>query len=161
MSPSDFVRYFAAFSFFAFAAASRSVFLRRAARFFTLSLPWLFPITRQHSPVLSQFQAVSHTLRFVPHSPGMICVGHVFYRGYAIERVQAVELNCYLAAAIPLAIFAVAHWTGGWVNIVTALALGAILSASHLWGRDLVANMIGHFLVDFVSNVLPRLFAHP
>jgi hypothetical protein len=27
-----------------FAAASRSVFLRRAARFLTLSLPWLFPI---------------------------------------------------------------------------------------------------------------------
>ncbi len=27
-----------------FADARRSVFLRRAARFFTLSLPWLFPI---------------------------------------------------------------------------------------------------------------------
>jgi len=79
MSPSDFARYFAAFSFFAFAAASRSVFLRRAARFFTLSLPWLFPITRQHSPVLSQFQAVSHTPRFVPHSPWMICVRHVYH----------------------------------------------------------------------------------
>ena len=38
-------RYFLAFfvvSFFA--AASRSVFLRREARFLTLSLPWLFPI---------------------------------------------------------------------------------------------------------------------
>ena len=79
MSPSDFARYFAAFSFFAFAAASRCVFLRRAARFFTLSLPWLFPITRQHSPVLSQFQAVSRTLRFVPHSPGMTCVRHVYH----------------------------------------------------------------------------------
>jgi hypothetical protein len=28
----------------ALASARRSVFLRRAARFFTLSLPWLFPI---------------------------------------------------------------------------------------------------------------------
>jgi hypothetical protein len=49
----------------------------------------------------------------------------------------------------------------GWLgNIIIALAFGAILSASSLWRRDLVANMIGHFLVDFVSNVLPRLFGH-
>ncbi len=87
-------------------------------------------------------------------------VEELFYRGYAIERLQALGLNRYLAAALPLAIFAVAHWTGGWANIVIALALGAILSASYLWRRDLVANMIGHFLVDFVGNVLPRLFAH-
>src|SRR5215210_1853229 len=32
------------------AAARRSFFFRRAARFLTLSLPWLFPITAQHSP---------------------------------------------------------------------------------------------------------------
>ena len=87
-------------------------------------------------------------------------VEELFYRGYAIERLQALGLNRYLAAAIPLAIFALAHWTGGWANIVIALALGAILSAAYLWRRDLVANMLGHFLVDFVSNVLPRLFVH-
>lgn len=36
--------YFADFFFSRAASASRSVFLRRAARFLTLSLPWLFPI---------------------------------------------------------------------------------------------------------------------
>jgi hypothetical protein len=44
-------RYF--FAFFVvsfFAAASRSVFLRREARFLTLSLPWLFPIIASASP---------------------------------------------------------------------------------------------------------------
>jgi hypothetical protein len=44
-------RYF--FAFFVvsfFAAASRSVFLRREARFLTLSLPWLFPIIPSASP---------------------------------------------------------------------------------------------------------------
>jgi hypothetical protein len=41
--------YFLAFFAVSFlAAARRSVFLRREARFFTLSLPWLFPI-RLHS----------------------------------------------------------------------------------------------------------------
>ena len=87
-------------------------------------------------------------------------VEELFYRGYAIERLQALGLNRQLAAAIPLVIFAVAHWTGGWANIVIALALGAVLSAFYLWRRDLVANMIAHFLVDFAGNVLPRFFAH-
>ena len=85
-------------------------------------------------------------------------VEELFYRGYAIERLQALGLNRYWAAAIPLLIFAIAHWTGGWANIVIALALGVVLSAFYLWRRDLVANMIGHFLVDFVANVVPQLF---
>lgn len=83
----------------------------------------------------------------------------LFYRGYAIERLQALGLSRYVAAAVPLVIFGVAHWTGGWANIVIAFALGAILAAFYLWRRDLVANMIGHFLVDFVANVLPELFS--
>lgn len=86
-------------------------------------------------------------------------VEELFYRGYAIERLQALSLNRYWAAAIPLVIFSIGHWTGGWANIVIALALGGILSAFYLWRRDLVANMIGHFMVDFVANVLPKLFS--
>lgn len=86
-------------------------------------------------------------------------VEELCYRGYAIERLQALGLPGSLSAAIPLAIFAVGHWTGGWANIVIALALGGILAAFYLWRRDLVANMIGHFLVDFAGNVLPRLFS--
>ena len=50
-------------------------------------------------------------------------------------------------------------WTGGVANIVIALALGAILTGFYLWRRDLVANMIGHGLVDFAANVLPVIFS--
>jgi hypothetical protein len=63
-------RYF--FAFFVvsfFAAASRSVFFRREARFLTLSLPWLFPIIASASPfrgrVPNDFPQISRT-RF-PH----------------------------------------------------------------------------------------------
>jgi len=52
-----------------------------------------------------------------------------------------------------------ASWTGGAANIAIALALGAILAGFYLWRRDLIANMIGHFAVDFVANVLPKLFS--
>jgi len=86
-------------------------------------------------------------------------VEELFYRGYAIERFQALGLNRYWAAAIPLTIFALGHWTGGAANILIALALGGILAAFYLWRRDLIANMIGHFAVDFVANVLPKLFS--
>jgi uncharacterized protein len=85
-------------------------------------------------------------------------VEELFYRGYAIERLQALGLGRLLSAGIPLVIFAFAHWTGGAANILIALVLGAILAGFYLWRRDLVANMIGHFLVDFVGNVLPKLF---
>jgi uncharacterized protein len=80
-------------------------------------------------------------------------VEELFYRGYAIERLQAVGLNKYWAALIPLVVFSFAHWTGGGANILIALALGAILSAFYLWRRDLVANMIAHFLVDVVGTM--------
>lgn len=86
-------------------------------------------------------------------------VEELFYRGFAIERLQAVGLSRAAAAAIPLAIFAVGHWTGGAANILIALALGAILTGFYLWRRDLVSNMIAHTLVDFIANVLPRAFA--
>jgi CAAX protease family protein len=87
-------------------------------------------------------------------------VEELFYRGYAIERLQALGLNRYLAGAIPLLIFGFAHWTNGWANVVLALALGAVLTAFYLWRRDLVANMIGHFMIDLISILLPRFLSH-
>jgi membrane protease YdiL (CAAX protease family) len=84
-------------------------------------------------------------------------VEELCYRGYAIERLHALGLPRGLAAAIPLVIFGVGHWTGGWANIVIALVLGGILALFFIWRRDLAANMIGHWFVDFVGNVLGRL----
>ncbi len=84
-------------------------------------------------------------------------VEELCYRGYAIERLHAMGLPRGLAAGVPLIIFGIGHWTGGWANIVIALALGAILALSFIWRRDLLANMIGHWFVDFIPNVLTRL----
>jgi membrane protease YdiL (CAAX protease family) len=83
----------------------------------------------------------------------------LFYRGYAMERLQSLGAGRWLATVIPLTIFAAGHWTGGWANIVIALVIGGILAGFYLWRRDLVSNMFAHTLVDFVSNVLPRMFA--
>jgi membrane protease YdiL (CAAX protease family) len=84
-------------------------------------------------------------------------VEELCYRGYAIERLHALGLPRGLAAGVPLLIFGVGHWTGGWANILIALVLGAMLALFFIWRRDLVANMIGHWFVDFIGNVLPRI----
>jgi hypothetical protein len=61
------VFFFAAFAVVAvaavvfFASARRSFFLRRDARFFTLSLPWLFPIMLHPQPFARRFQVISTT----------------------------------------------------------------------------------------------------
>jgi membrane protease YdiL (CAAX protease family) len=86
-------------------------------------------------------------------------VEELCYRGYAIERLHALGLPRGLAAGVPLLIFGVGHWTGGWANIVIALVLGGILALFFIWRRDLVANMIGHWFVDFIGNVVPKFFS--
>jgi membrane protease YdiL (CAAX protease family) len=86
-------------------------------------------------------------------------VEELFYRGYAIERLQLIGLSRLWSVAIPLVIFSFGHWSGGAANILIAFAAGVILTGFYLWRRDLVANMIGHGLVDFVANVLPKLFS--
>jgi membrane protease YdiL (CAAX protease family) len=86
-------------------------------------------------------------------------VEELFYRGYAIERLQMIGLGRFWSVTIPLVIFSLGHWSGGAANILIAFAAGIILTGFYLWRRDLVANMVGHGLVDFVANVLPRLFS--
>ena len=86
-------------------------------------------------------------------------VEELFYRGYAIERLRLVGLGRFWSVAIPLVIFSLGHWSGGAANILIAFAAGLILTCFYLWRRDLAANMIGHGLVDFVANVLPKLFS--
>jgi membrane protease YdiL (CAAX protease family) len=86
-------------------------------------------------------------------------VEELFFRGYAIERLQSLGFGRAAACIIPLAIFSVGHWTGGAANILIAFVLGAILTGFYVWRRDLVSNMFGHFLVDFIANVLSALLA--
>lgn len=85
-------------------------------------------------------------------------VEELFFRGYPIDRLQRLGFGKIISWTIPLLVFAAAHWTGGAANIAIALVLGGILTAFYVWRKDLVANMFGHFLVDFVANVLPAMF---
>ena len=90
---------------------------------------------------------------------GPLEAGTVLQGRYAIERLQALGLSRFWAAAVPLLIFSVGHLTSGWPNIIAALLVGSVLAIFYQWRRDLLANMIGHFLVDFIGVVVPRFFS--
>ena len=83
----------------------------------------------------------------------------VFYRGYAIERLEALTGKTWIAALISLTCFAAFHYRQGWAGILIALVLGAILTGFYLWKRNLVANIVAHFAIDFIPNVLLPLIA--
>lgn len=83
----------------------------------------------------------------------------VFYRGYAIERIEALTGSRAMAAAIPLLIFAGSHFSQGLAGILITFVIGAIATAIYLWKRNLVILIAAHFMVDFIPNVLlPLLF---
>ena len=83
----------------------------------------------------------------------------VFYRGYAIERIEALTANRAIAAVVPLLIFASGHFSQGIAGILITLVIGAIATAIYLWKRNLVILILAHFMVDFIPNVLIPLIA--
>jgi membrane protease YdiL (CAAX protease family) len=78
----------------------------------------------------------------------------VCYRGYAMTRIEALTGSRWIAAVVPLGLFAAFHFRLGAAGMLIALVLGAVLTGFFLWKRNLVANMLAHFLIDFVPNVL-------
>ena len=83
----------------------------------------------------------------------------VFFRGYIYERLHFLLKNKWIAVALSVIPFALLHYTQGLPGIFIALVLGGILTVMYLWKRNLKANMIAHFLIDFIPNVLVPLIA--
>ena len=77
----------------------------------------------------------------------------IFYRGYSIERLRSLTGNAWLAALIPLLMFAASHYRQGQGGIIAAFVLGGIATLFYLKFRDLIANITGHTLADLVLNV--------
>jgi CAAX protease family protein len=78
----------------------------------------------------------------------------IFYRGYAIERLQSLSGSKMLAGLLTLTLFAAAHYRQGLGGIIAAFVLGGVFTAFYMKFRDLLANITAHFLGDFVPNVI-------
>ncbi|HEY4367651.1 MAG TPA: type II CAAX endopeptidase family protein [Steroidobacteraceae bacterium] len=86
-------------------------------------------------------------------------VEELFYRGYAIDRVTRLSGSRVLGIALPLIVFAGFHYTQGAGGVLIALLLGGVLSALYVWKRNLTVNVLVHFLIDFIPNVVLPLIS--
>lgn len=89
-------------------------------------------------------------------------VEEICYRGYIMERIEKWTGNWYAYFLVPVVIFSLFHYPQGIAGIAISFVAGAILAFVYWKKRDLKANIIAHFLVDFIPNVLlPLLTLEP
>jgi membrane protease YdiL (CAAX protease family) len=87
-------------------------------------------------------------------------VEEICYRGYVIERLEKLTGNWFVYFLLPLILFGLFHYKQGIGGIIISFVAGAILAVLYIKRRDLKANIITHFLVDFLPNVLLPLVSN-
>jgi membrane protease YdiL (CAAX protease family) len=104
-----------------------------------------------------RFSDVSPWVIFIMVSRAGI-VEEIFYRGYLMERLYMLNKNKFVYFLFPLVVFALWHYRQGVGGIIVSFCLGAVLAFLYWKKRDLKANIIAHFLVDFIPNIIVPLF---
>jgi CAAX protease family protein len=85
-------------------------------------------------------------------------IEEIIYRGYIIERIEALTGSKWLAFAISVTAFTLVHLSSWAVSQLIVVAFGAvIMGVLYLWKRDLVMVMIAHCLADVVGFALAAL----
>ena len=82
------------------------------------------------------------------------------YRAYAIERLQALVGRPWLAGALSLGAFGLAHlplWGPGVA--LTTLVSGGVFTALYLWRRDIAALILAHVITDLYGLVVAPALA--
>jgi membrane protease YdiL (CAAX protease family) len=83
------------------------------------------------------------------------------YRGYALERLASLFGNKWLAAAVTVAFFTLAHLPAvGLAHLLPVFIVSVLITLLYLWRRDLVVNVIAHATVDGVALLLVPLLGH-
>jgi membrane protease YdiL (CAAX protease family) len=104
-------------------------------------------------PDVARYKNISLWVMFVMVLRAGI-VEEVCYRGYVIERLQKINRSAIVYFLIPLILFALFHYRQGIAGIIISFVAGAILALLYIKKRDLKANILTHFLVDFIPNIL-------
>ena len=101
------------------------------------------------------FEAGRRSLAALPH--WYLCLVVVIvgageewlYRGYAIERLQALTGEAWLAGMISLLAFGLVHLPVWGIGVsLTTLVSGGILTALYLWRRDISFLILAHIATD-------------
>lgn len=78
----------------------------------------------------------------------------IFYRGYVMERLYSFNKNWLVFFVLPALIFGLMHYSQGIGGIIIATLGGLLLSFFYWKRKDLKANILAHFMVDFIPNVV-------
>lgn len=81
-------------------------------------------------------------------------VEEIFYRGFAMERLHKLSNHWAMYLLVPSLIFGLAHYSQGIGGIIIAFTGGLVMSYFYWKKRDLKMNIMAHFMVDFIPNVL-------
>lgn len=73
----------------------------------------------------------------------------IVYRAYPIERVTMATGSRLAGLVFSIIAFSLAHLSSwGWAQLIPVTLGGLLLGAYYLWRRDLVSNMVAHFVAD-------------
>lgn len=82
-------------------------------------------------------------------------VEEILYRGYPIERLEKRTGSTALAFVVSVGVFTYVHLAGWGGAQLIVVGFGAVILAGwYVWRRDLLSNMLAHFLVDLIGFVL-------
>lgn len=81
------------------------------------------------------------------------------FRGYLIQRFNNVIGSMAASVILSAIVFAVGHGYEGSAGVATVGSIGLGLAIVYIWRKSLVAPMVLHFLLDFISLVLVPLLA--
>lgn len=78
----------------------------------------------------------------------VIVVEELFYRGYAMSRLQSLRAGPLISIGVPLLAYSGAYYREGWDGMIAATIIGAILAGSFALTRNLWITMATRFLTD-------------
>jgi CAAX protease family protein len=83
------------------------------------------------------------------------------YRGYALERLASAFDSKWVAAAMTVAFFTLAHLPAvGLAHLLPIFIVSLFVTLLYLWRRDLVVNVVAHATIDGVGLLLVPILAH-
>jgi membrane protease YdiL (CAAX protease family) len=121
-------------------------------------LPMSVPTAFNRWPLFGiTYKAFELTARWVPFLIVVrrAFIEELFYRGYAIGRLQALTGRRTFAVGVSLLAFALSYYREGEHGMIIALLAGAVLTAVYLYKRNLWITIIARFLTD--PNILRPL----
>ena len=88
-------------------------------------------------------------------------VEETLFRSYPIERFTDIFGNKWAAGSITLMIFTLAHvpfW--GAAQMIPTFAGSIVITLLYLWKRDLMLNIVAHFVVNGIGLILVPALLH-